>query len=308
MRISFLLFTLLLSPAAFAANAAPLSAAIPKGAVGYVEINGLGQRLIELRDSAYYTDALDSPQVKQALQQPQYKKFTAGRKVAEAYLGMNLWTAADKLFGEIAVGVYPKAEVKQPELAVMIRVTDPAAWAHVRERLEPLLTLAEDKVKREMRGELEMLTFEGKAFIAFHKNWIAAASTAALLDQSIAGLRGDAKVAVAHHPAFKKMERDMGAKHFVRAWADLGFFRKLAGKRFSLPEKYEDGFVSLMFSGIIELAMQSDYLGLTLDADKAGLKFAAGIEGDPKVLGEKFGWFFPRPTRPARAMCQLCPG
>jgi hypothetical protein len=308
MRTPLLLLSLLLSHVAFAANAAPLSAAMPKGAVGYVEINGLGQRLIQLRDSAYYSDALDSPQIKQAMQLPQYKKFAAGRKVAEVYLGMNLWTAAEKLFGEIAVGVYPKAEVEQPDLAVMIRVTDPAAWAHVRERIEPLITLAEDTVKREMRGELELLTIEGKAFLALHKNWIAAASTAALLDQSIAGLRGDAKATVAHNPAFKKMERDMGAEHFVRAWADLGFFRKLGGERFSLPEKYDDGFVSLMFSGIIELAMQSDYVGLTLDADKAGLKLAAGIEGDPKTLGEKFGWFFSKAGTPGTRDVPAVPG
>ncbi len=298
MRTPLLLLTLVFSHAVFTANAAPLSAAMPRSAVGYVEINDLGQRLIQLRDSAYYSDALDSPQVKDAMQQPQYEQYEAGRKVVEAYLGMNLWTAAEKLFGEIAVGVYPKAEVEQPDLAVMIRVTDPAAWAHVRERIEPLITLAEDTVKREMRGELELLTIEGKAFLALHKNWIAAASTAALLDQSIAGLRGDAKVAVAHNPAFKKMERDMGAEHFVRAWTDLGFFRKLAGERFNLPEKYDDGFMSLMFSGIMELAMQSDYLGLTLDADKTGLKFAAGIEGDSKVLGDKFGWFFSKAGTP----------
>ena len=298
MRTPLLLLTLVFSHAVFTANAALLSAAMPRNAVGYVEINDLGQRLIQLRDSEYYSDALDSPQIKQAMQQPQYEKFAAGRKVAEAYLGMNLWTAAEKLFGEIAVGIYPKAEVEQPDLVVMIRVTDPAAWAHVRERLEPLITLAEDTVKREMRGELELLIIEGKAFLALHKNWIATASTAALLDQSIAGLRGDAKVVVEHNPAFKKMERDMGAEHFVRAWTDLGYFRKLAGERFNLPEKYDDGFMSLMFSGIMELAMQSDYLGLTLDADKTGLKFAAGIEGEPKVLGDKFGWFFSKAGTP----------
>lgn len=311
MRTPLLLLALVFSHAVFTTNAAPLSAAMPRSAVGYVEINGLGQCLIQLRDSAYYSDALDSPQIKQAMQQPQYKKFAAGRKVAEAYLGMNLWTAAEKLFGEIAVGVYPKAEVEQPDLVVMIRVTDPAAWAHVRERLDPLLTLAEDTVKRETRGELELITFEGengKSFVAVHKNWITATSTAALLDQSIAGLRGDAKVAVAHNPAFKKMERDMGAEHFVRAWTDLGFFRKLAGERFNLPEKYDDGFVSLMFSGIMELAMQSDYLGLTLDADKAGLKLAAGIEGDPKSLGEKFGWFFSKAGTPGTPGMPVVPG
>ena len=311
MRTPLLLLALVFSHAVFTTNAAPLSAAMPRSAVGYVEINGLGQRLIQLRDSAYYSDALDSPQIKQAMQQPQYEKFAAGRKVAEAYLGMNLWTAAEKLFGEIAVGVYPKAEVEQPDLVVMIRVTDPAAWAHVRERLDPLLTLAEDTVKRETRGELELITFEGengKAFVAFHKNWITAASTAALLDQSIAGLRGDAKVVVAHNPAFKKMERDMGAEHFVRAWTDLGYFRKLAGERFNLPEKYDDGFVSLMFSGIMELAMQSDYVGLTLDADKAGLTLAAGIEGDPKALGDKFGWFFSKAGTPGTPDVAAVPG
>ncbi|MDE2715130.1 MAG: hypothetical protein OSB74_12275 [Verrucomicrobiota bacterium] len=311
MRTPLLLLALVFSHAVFTTNAAPLSAAMPRSAVGYVEINGLGQCLIQLRDSAYYSDALDSPQIKQAMQQPQYEKFAAGRKVAEAYLGMNLWTAAEKLFGEIAVGVYPKAEVEQPDLVVMIRVTDPAAWAHVRERLDPLLTLAEDTVKRETRGELELITFEGengKAFVAVHKNWITAASTAALLDQSIAGLRGDAKVAVAHNPAFKKMERDMGAEHFVRAWTDLGYFRKLAGERFNLPEKYDDGFVSLMFSGIMELAMQSDYVGLTLDADKAGLTLATGIEGDPKALGDKFGWFFSKAGTPGTPDVAAVPG
>ena len=311
MRTLLLLFTLALSHAVFTTSAAPLSAAMPKGAVGYVEINSLGQRLIQLRDSAYYADALASPQVKQAMQQPQYTQYKAGRKIAEAYLGMNLWTAAEKLLGEIAVGVYPEHTQKQPKVTAMIRVTDPAAWAHVRERIEPLIVLSKEKVKRETRGELELLIFEGnngKAYMAFHKNWIAAASTPALLDQAIAGLRGDAKVTVAQNPAFKKMERDMGASHFARVWTDLSYFRKLAGERFTLPEKYDDGFVSLMFSGIMELAMQSDYHGFTLDADKNGLNLATGIEGDPAALGEKFGWFFSKAGTPGTPDLPAVPG
>ena len=56
------------------------------------------------------------------------------------------------------------------------------------------------------------------------------------------------------------------------------------------------------------LAMQSDYVGLTLDADKAGLKLAAGIEGDPKTLGEKFGWFFSKAGTPGTRDVPAVPG
>ena len=276
---------------ALTANAAaPLSQVMPKGAVVYAEMNGIGQKIFQLRDSEYFKTILESPQIKEIERRDDYVKVMAGKAFLEVYLAMDLWTVADKLLSEMAVGLYMQDD-GEPTPVIMLRMKDLEAWAKVRERLKPIVTLADEKVQREIKGDLEYLTME-QMHVVFHKEWALATPEKSLIDSAIAGLTGRGKGSVAENPSFKKMEKSRGAKHMLRVWGDLATFRDFAGERMGVPNKYDDGFVSLMFSGIMELAMKSDYLGLDLDVDEKGMQLTAGIEGDASRIDKKFGWFF----------------
>ena len=278
--------------------AAPLSQSMPAGAVAYAEMTGLGQKLQQLRDSDFFKTIMNSPQMEEAKEQENYTKAMAGKAFAEGYLAMDLWTAADKLLSDMAVGVYFVEDGADPAPLMVLRMKDQEVWVKTRERLAPLVLLAGEKVKREVKGELEYLTAENLQ-VVFHKEWAAASTDAALLEKGIASLTGKAKENVAANSSFQKMEKSMGKGQLLRVWSDLKYYRELIpGGRMNLPEKYDDGFVSLVLSGIMELALKSDYVGLTLDVDDKGLKLNTGIDGKAAALGEKFGWFFSDPTKP----------
>ena len=136
--------------------AKPFSHAMPAGALAYAEVNGLGKRLIELRDSDLLKAAMVSPQFKELQGLEQWTQFMALRGVIEGYLAMDAWTAADKLFNEIAVGVYSGAG-GEPSAVVMFRVSDTEAWAKVRKQVDPLITLVDEAVKREPAGDRDQI-------------------------------------------------------------------------------------------------------------------------------------------------------
>ena len=94
-----------ISLGSFAAQS--LSQTMPKGAIGYVEFNGLGNKLFQLRDSDSLKTFLTTPQYKQLVTNPEFNKVLAGKAMVEGVLGMDLWTAADKLLNEATLGVYP---------------------------------------------------------------------------------------------------------------------------------------------------------------------------------------------------------
>ena len=93
-RLLIPLISCVISLGAFAAQ--PLSHAMPKGAIGYVEFNGLGNKLFQLRDSDSLKTLLATPQYKQLVTNPDFNKVLAGKALVEGVLGMDLWTAADK--------------------------------------------------------------------------------------------------------------------------------------------------------------------------------------------------------------------
>src|SRR5690348_1272808 len=86
--VSCLFLGLLLPPAVLAqAKAEPgkagsLASAIPSGATGFAETNGLGRLLQRIEGSSYLQQALESPQFQRLLKSPQYKKGDAARQIA----------------------------------------------------------------------------------------------------------------------------------------------------------------------------------------------------------------------------------
>ena len=283
------LLALLIPLASFAQR--PLSRAMPKGAVAYAELRDLGAKLIQLRDSEYVQDLMELPQVVEAMKERDSIKALAVKTLVESYLDLDIWTLAEVMLSEIAVGLYPQ-DGGEPAPIVMFRINNAEVWTKVRERLDPILILADDQVERRKEGDLEYLDFGDELHIVLHEKWAVASSKAALLKSAVAGLTGKGKTSVARQPSFRKMEGLMGAEHMLRVWLDLASFRSSPDDRLNVPEKYDDGFASLIFSGIIELGLKSDFLGLTLDADEKGVQLTTFIDGDAKELGDDFGWFF----------------
>ena len=287
--------------------AKPLSQAMPAGALAYAEVNGLGERLIDLRDSDLLKAVMASPQFKALQEEKQWTQFMAGRGVVEGYLGMDVWKAADKLFNEIAVGVYPGAG-GQPAMVVMFRVSDAEAWAKVRKQIDPLFTLADEAVKREKAGDREILNFTDQLFVTFDKDWALLASTRPLLAKGLAGLQGKLSKSMAGDAALKQMRADMGDGHLAEVCLNVPAAAKAYGLPLAVPEKLDDGGASFLFHGILEVAAGSPYLGLTLDADKTGLKLTSSVAGDVAKAREKHAWFLSDPAKAGTRDFPAVPG
>ena len=284
-----------------------LSHAMPNGAMAYAELNGLGAKIVQLRDSEYFKQLMESPMMVEAKKQEKYAKAMAGKKFVETYFSMDLWTLAEKLLSEIAVGLYPQKD-EDPAPVVMLRVQDPEAWAKVRANLNTFFVLADEKVKRRTKGTLEFINLENKLHLVFHKEWVVASTKESLLEPSVAGLTGKVSGSISGNATFLEMEQALGAKQMGRAWADLKAFRANKGERLNVPEKYDNGFVALILSGIIELGLKSDSLGLALNLDEGGMQLMTFIDGNPKELDDKFGWFFSDAKKPGTRDLPTLPG
>ena len=295
-RLLIPLISCVISLGAFAAQ--PLNHAMPKGAIGYVELNGLGHKLIQLRDSDGLKTLLASPQYKQLVRNPDFNKVLAGKALVEGTLGMDLWMAADKLLNEVALGIYPDANGELKPV-LMFRMQGAEALTKVRNMVNAVITLADNEnVKREKKDDLEIINLDNNFFVAFQKDWVAVAASRALLDQAVAGLSGRGGKSMAEDLVYKKAQKKLAGPHLARGFFNLPAYAKLYNQPIEAPGKMSNGGGSLFFHGIIALAADSPYLGLTLDTDESGFSLVGAIEGDVKAARKKYGWFLSDPGTP----------
>ena len=86
--VRFSLVGILLSGGlALAAAKRSLAGSMPFGAVAYVEIDGLGEKVRQFQKSGLYADILKSPQYKEFESTGEYTKMWAGRTVVEVIYG-----------------------------------------------------------------------------------------------------------------------------------------------------------------------------------------------------------------------------
>jgi hypothetical protein len=285
-----------ISLGSFAAES--LSQAMPKGAIGYVEFNGLGNKLFQLRDSDSLKTFLTTPQYKQLVTNPEFNKVLAGKAMVEGVLGMDLWTAADKLLNEATLGVYPDNGGELKSL-LMFRMQGEEALTKVVNMVNALITLADNEnVKRQKNGELQIISLDESVFLAFQKDWVVVAASRDLLDQAIVGLSGRGAKSMSEDLVYKKVKNKMPGKHLARGFFNLPAYAKLYNQPLEAPGKMSNGGASFFLHGIIELAADSPYLGLTLDTDKSGFSLVGAIEGDVNAARKKYGWFLSDPTTP----------
>jgi hypothetical protein len=277
-----------------------LAGSLPAGATGYAEITGLGHLLERLQNSSYLQTLKSTPQFHELQKAPQYQQADAVRKIVEAQLGMDLWKAAEELFGgRLALAVYPKSDGNPVGNAVaVLRGANPAVLTQVRERIEPFLSLANAQPEAsDVIPGTKLFSIGGQAFVAWGDSWLAAASTRELLDKSLGLLSGKEQGALANDEAFRGMSAKMGSEHVVRAFANMGLLTKAKGSRLT-PEKVDNPVVSMLVGGILELAAASPYVGLALDVSDHRFVVTSGIAGDSRQLDEAHRVFFSDPAGP----------
>jgi hypothetical protein len=303
MNLRFLpsLLLSLLLPLVAVARQPSVASVLPSGAVAFAEVSDLGSVITSVRDSQALEWALASDQYKAWEKSPDAKKANAVRATAQLMLGVPLWDAAAGLLdGRVALALYiDPAQPKKPSAVVLLRPEKTQMLAKVREILKPLLEASGEAVDTAALcpGSATWLS-KDKAYVTMHEGWMLAAQDRALLDKTLALLAGAKdQPTLAGQPGFAEMDKLTGDGHHVRAWVDGAQMRKLAGERFGIPEKAENGGVSLLFGGLVELAVRAPFAAGTLDFQAHSVEAALTVAGDPAQLPEPGGlWYAQHPA------------
>ena len=288
----------------------PLSKAIPSGAVAYIEVAGLGSVVDRIQHSSLLQMAISSPQFQGLEKTPQYRKIKAGRQIAEAQLGMDLWTLAEELFRDrLAVALYlPPDGNPQPGTLALLRGVDPKVLLQLRQRLEPFLTLMDEQIElSDTPTGAKVVSVNGKAYVALGNSWIAFANTRELLMKSLGLISGKSQGALADDVVFQVSTTELGDGHLASAFLNLELLTKAKGGRLT-PDKLDNPLASMFFGGALELAAGSPYVGLSLDVEENRFVLKSAVAGDSRTLDEAHRVFFSDPSGSGTADIPKLPG
>ena len=290
-----LVVCLLCNRTAVAETPIDLPALFPGGALAYVELSGLDAQLDKLRASEFLAAVLASPQYQRYEESADYHKLQAVLLIAERQLGCDVWTTAETLFGgNVAVGVYPKEAGEGADVLVILRTPDAAALAEMREQLDPLLVLAADGVRMtETLEGVERLSFpDDAAMLAWKDDWLAMATSDALLDEAVlrltSGADDEQAEGLVEDESFQAMtdaidwdlqKSGAGKQRLLRAYVDVALLNKATEGRLA-PEKLANPLGSLLFGDVVALLRTSPFVAATVDVDSHGASFTASLARD----------------------------
>ncbi|HEX2750347.1 MAG TPA: hypothetical protein VHM91_20240, partial [Verrucomicrobiales bacterium] len=279
-----------------------LAASIPEGAIGFIEVSDLGELVRAVRTSRALEWALSTDEFHQYEQSADYRKAVVFRITAELLLGSSLWdVSAELLSGRLGVALYPNPDHStKPRGIAVLHFDESKTLGRVRDALITLLSAAGKKVdtKAVCPGALTW-TLKDQGFVSLHRTWIVASQERSLLDRtlSVLGNAKDKPATLATQESFAEMDRRLGDSHHARAWVDTALIAKATGERFGLPQKFNDGFASFIFGGLVELAGRSRFAGGTLDFRKNEVEGTLAIAGQPDKLPEPYAlWFTQHPA------------
>lgn len=299
MRIRLLsaLFPLLLAPLGLTAQSNESPAAdLPEGAIAYIELLDFGNVVRGIQGSEALVWLLSTDEFRTYQATPDYIKANAVKIIAEIILGSSLWNAsADLLDGEIALGFYPNpSDEKKPHSIAIVRTPDSKTRARLRALLKPLLILfSKETDTKDLCANAKTWGEDGKGYISMHDEWLIATPDRALLDRTLTRLGGkqDGK-SIASQPGFTEMETGLGKKHHARAYVNTAMISQATGPRFGKPQAFEDGMASFLFGGLLELAGESPFAGMTLDFAGKDFEITTAVAGTPDSLEEPYGLYF----------------
>jgi len=295
-------------------NAADVDSAkvMPSGAIFFAEVSGLEPWIDKLQNSELVASLPSNPQVQAFFDSPQGRQANAGRMMIENQLGMDLWTLSKTAIGgKVSIALYPHESRQQPDSVMAIQFNDVKNRDRIRERVAPLLTLIEQQIKQTTGpGNVSVRSIDGKVFIAERDNWLVAASTSELMNQTLS-LRSDTVEervkSLAEDAPFVAMTKQLGEKHLLRSYINLQLIAKGMGGRIG-PEKLDNPAASLLLGGVYELANRSSFFGSTVDLDEQRLVIRHEVAGKPESLGEKFASLFVESGNPDAGFLPPVPG
>jgi len=295
-------------------NAADVDSAkvMPSGAIFFAEVSGLEPWIDKLQNSELVASLPSNPQVQAFFDSPQGRQANAGRMMIENQLGMDLWTLSKTAIGgKVSIALYPHESRQQPDSVMAIQFNDVKNRDRIRERVAPLLTLIEQQIKQTTGpGNVPVRSIDGKVFIAERDNWLVAASTSELMNQTLS-LRSDTVEervkSLAEDAPFVAMTKQLGEKHLLRSYINLQLIAKGMGGRIG-PEKLDNPAASLLLGGVYELANRSSFFGSTVDLDEQRLVIRHEVAGKPESLGEKFASLFVESGNPDAGFLPPVPG
>lgn len=295
-------------------NAADVDSAkvMPSGAIFFAEVSGLEPWIDKLQNSELVASLPSNPQVQAFFDSPQGRQANAGRMMIENQLGMDLWTLSKTAIGgKVSIALYPHESRQQPDSVMAIQFNDVKNRDRIRERVAPLLTLIEQQIKQTTGpGNVPVRSIDGKVFIAERDNWLVAASTSELMNQTLSLRSGTVEERVkslAEDAPFVAMTKQLGEKHLLRSYINLQLIAKGMGGRIG-PEKLDNPAASLLLGGVYELANRSSFFGSTVDLDEQRLVIRHEVAGKPESLGEKFASLFVESGNPDAGFLPPVPG
>ena len=281
-----------------------LAPKIPGGALAFIETAGLADIIGNVRGSDLLKGVLESEDFALARQKKWFKEIESSKKTAEFVLQMSLWEASTRLLGgRMGFALYPPNDGGDPEVALLLRPSEPSDWLKKRVWSAPIIRLGLKRIERlAFGGEVAAYRtrgFKNKAtYFALHNDWVAVASNIDLLKKTVVLQRpertrlGKPGPNLGDETAYQRMTKRMGAAHFGRAFIDTQRVAKATGPNLGLPKDANDPMVALFFGGVVELIDNSRFVGFVLDMDGKQVRFASGIDARPQDVAEQYRIFF----------------
>jgi len=163
--VLFLLSAFALAETPVAATEPALASLFPRGAVAYVEWNGLAGRLRALLDSPLGDAIANHPQVRKALLGPKGRQLALGELMLRGATGLDVRGLLDVLAArQVAIALYPGPAGGPPRALAMARV-DPAGAAKVLGGIEVVSRRPRTEIEPAAPGRAALLGFlDGRLF------------------------------------------------------------------------------------------------------------------------------------------------
>lgn len=260
-------------------------ALLPGDALGAVQLNNLSTLIDRVEKSGIVQAFYSSPQGKELLERPEFKKAMAGKQILEQQVGMSAVDLAKTLLGgEVGLGVYGKLGA-QPDLILVARPGNQEKWKQLLERIQPFLELAEGQIEISSPAKgVSLVTIKKAGAVAWGENWVVAGTKAVaiqpvwsqLTDNGVDASKTKPFKSLANDPDFQKVREQLGPKPLVGIYLATKSLKGPLGNRL-IPAKLDNPLASLWLGGLIEMAARSPGAGaaLTVGEKDFALRVAA---------------------------------